>query len=185
MTFLLLLCYVKINKGKSGEFPDSSWDSVFSLTRVLVPSLVWKVRSHLKACVPSPIMYVLCAPGKNSGACCHFLFQGILTQGSNPPLWCLLHIQHWQADSEPTGFRVSPTPAPSTAVPQQARRGLVAELQTGGQLRKNCQLQTPREKFSTGKESPMTTLKRKRCILHLLQELTTPATQSMRTGHHS
>lgn len=68
---------------------------------------------------------------------------------------------------------------------QQARRGLVAELQTGGQLRKNCQLQTPREKFSTRKELPMTTLKRKRCTLHLLQELTTPATQSMRIGDHS
>ena len=87
---------------------------MLSLTRVPVPSLVWEVRSHLKACVPSPIMYVLCAPGKNSGACCHFLFQGILIQGSNPCFWCLLHILHWQADSEPTGFHVSPTPSPHT-----------------------------------------------------------------------
>lgn len=32
-------------------------------------------------------------PGKNTGACCHFLLQGIfLTQGSNPSL---LHVLHW------------------------------------------------------------------------------------------
>ena len=36
-------------------------------------------------------------PGKNTGAGCHFLFQGIvLTQGSN---LCLLHLLQWQADS--------------------------------------------------------------------------------------
>ena len=36
-------------------------------------------------------------PGKNSGAGCHFLLQGIsLTQGSNPRLSRFLH---WQADS--------------------------------------------------------------------------------------
>ena len=36
-------------------------------------------------------------PSKNTGAGCHFLFQGIfLTQGSN---LCLLHLLQWQADS--------------------------------------------------------------------------------------
>ena len=84
---------------------------MLSLTRVLVPSLVWEVRSHLKACVPSPIMYVLCAPGKNSGACCHFLFQGILTQGSNPCLWCLLHILHSRRILSQLGF-MCPQPHP-------------------------------------------------------------------------
>ena len=47
---------------------------------------------------------LLCAwdiPGKNTGACCHFLLQGIcLTQGSNPCLLCLLHcrlvLYHWR-----------------------------------------------------------------------------------------
>ena len=38
-------------------------------------------------------------PGKNTGAGCHFLLQGIFpTQGSNPCLSCLLH---WQVDSLP------------------------------------------------------------------------------------
>ena len=37
-------------------------------------------------------------PGKNTGVSCRFLLQGILTQGSNPRLLCLLH---WQADSLP------------------------------------------------------------------------------------
>ena len=38
-------------------------------------------------------------PGKNIGAGCHFLLQGIfLTQGSNPRL---LRFLHWQADSLP------------------------------------------------------------------------------------
>ena len=86
---------------------------MLSLTRVLVSSLVWEVRSHLKACVPSPIMYVLCAPGKNSGACCHFLFQGILTQGSNPCLWCLLHILHSRRILSQLGF-MCPQPHPPT-----------------------------------------------------------------------
>ena len=37
------------------------------------------------------------APGKNAGVGCHFLLQGIFpTQGSNPPLSCLLP---WQVDS--------------------------------------------------------------------------------------
>ena len=38
-------------------------------------------------------------PGKNTGAGCHFLLQGIfLTQGSNPSLCSFLH---WEADSLP------------------------------------------------------------------------------------
>ena len=37
------------------------------------------------------------SPGKNTGVGCHAFLQGIfLTQGSNPPLLCLLH---WQAGS--------------------------------------------------------------------------------------
>ena len=40
-------------------------------------------------------------PGKNTGAGCHVLLQGIfLTQGLNP---CLLHLLHWQAGSLPRG----------------------------------------------------------------------------------
>ena len=49
---------------------------------------------------------VLCPcdfPGKNTGAGCHFLLQGVfLTQGSNP---CLLH---WQVDSLPLNHKGSP-----------------------------------------------------------------------------
>ena len=38
-------------------------------------------------------------PGKNTGAGCHFLLQGIIpTQGSNPCLLCLLH---WQVRTLP------------------------------------------------------------------------------------
>ena len=38
-------------------------------------------------------------PGKNTGAGCHLLLQGIfLTQGSNPS------ILHWQADSLPLSY---------------------------------------------------------------------------------
>ena len=45
-------------------------------------------------------------PGKNSGAGCHFLLQGICpTQGLNPSLLCLLH---WQADSWPLNHLGSP-----------------------------------------------------------------------------
>ena len=39
------------------------------------------------------------SPGKNTGVGCHAFLQGILlTQGSNPSLFCLLH---WQAGSLP------------------------------------------------------------------------------------
>ena len=39
------------------------------------------------------------SPGKNTGVDCHALLQGIFpTQGSNPPLLCLLH---WLVDSSP------------------------------------------------------------------------------------
>ena len=44
--------------------------------------------------------------GKNTGAGCHFLLQGIfLTQGSNLLLLCLLH---WQEDSVPLSHLGSP-----------------------------------------------------------------------------
>ena len=43
---------------------------------------------------------ILCSQnfaGKNTGVCCHFLFQSIFpTQGSN---LCLLYLLQWQADS--------------------------------------------------------------------------------------
>ena len=46
--------------------------------------------------------------GKNSGASCHFLLQGIFpTQGWNPHL---LHLLFWQVDSLPL---VSPPPTPA------------------------------------------------------------------------
>ena len=52
---------------------------------------------------------VLCpwnSPGKNIGASCHFLLQGIFpTQGLNPCLLCLLN---WQADSLPLRHLESP-----------------------------------------------------------------------------
>ena len=45
-------------------------------------------------------------PSKNTGVGCHFLLQGIfLTQGSNPPLLCLLY---WQAGSLPLVHLRSP-----------------------------------------------------------------------------
>ena len=45
-------------------------------------------------------------PGKNTGAGCHFLLQGIFpTQGLNP---CLLHLLHWQAGSLPLSHLGSP-----------------------------------------------------------------------------
>ena len=43
------------------------------------------------------------SPGKNTGVCCHFLFQGIFpTQESNPSLL------HWQVDSLPLCHLGSP-----------------------------------------------------------------------------
>ena len=42
-------------------------------------------------------------PGKNTGVGCHFLLQGLFpTQRSNS------HLQHWQADSLPLYYLVSP-----------------------------------------------------------------------------
>ena len=42
------------------------------------------------------------SPGKNPGAGCHFLLQGVfLTQGSSPHL---LHLLHWQADVLPLSY---------------------------------------------------------------------------------
>ena len=46
---------------------------------------------------PTRILCPWNLPGKNPGAGCHFLLQGIfLAQGSN------LHLSHWQADSLPS-----------------------------------------------------------------------------------
>ena len=68
-------------------------------SRVRLFSILWTIATRL-----------LCpwdSPGKNTGAGCHFLLQGIfLTQGSNLHL---LHLLHWQADSLP----LAPTDANS------------------------------------------------------------------------
>ena len=48
---------------------------------------------------PTRLLYPWDFPGKNTGAGCYFLLQGIfLNQGSNPRL---LHLLHWQVDSLP------------------------------------------------------------------------------------
>ena len=47
-------------------------------------------------------------PGKNTGAGCHFLLQGIFpTQGSNPCLLCLLHWQTGFFTTAPPGKRIN------------------------------------------------------------------------------
>ena len=49
------------------------------------------------------------SPDKNTWVCCHFFLQRIfLTQGSNPPLLCLLHLLRWQAVSLSLGHLGSP-----------------------------------------------------------------------------
>ena len=68
------------------------------------------------------------SPGKNIGAVCHFLFQGIfLTQGSNP---CLLH---WKVDSLPLSHQGSPKipPLGLRNLAQCLSRGVMPQ---GGQL---------------------------------------------------
>ena len=40
---------------------------------------------------PTRLLCLWDSPGKNTGVDCHFLLQGILTQGSNPHLLSLLH----------------------------------------------------------------------------------------------
>ena len=48
---------------------------------------------------PARLLYPWDTPGKNIGVGCHALLQGtLLTQGSNLPLFCLLH---WQVGSLP------------------------------------------------------------------------------------
>ena len=50
------------------------------------------------------------APGKNTGAGCHALLQGIFpTQGSNPYLLCLLHWQVGSLPLVPPGKPMRPT----------------------------------------------------------------------------
>ena len=64
------------------------------LSRVLLLVAPWNVAHQ------APLSWNF--PGKNSGAGCHFLLQGIfLTQGLNPHLLYLLLLLHWQADSLP------------------------------------------------------------------------------------
>ena len=54
---------------------------------------------QLRGLWPSGLLCSWNFPGKNTGAGCHFLLQGIfLTLGSNPHP---LHLLHWQADSLP------------------------------------------------------------------------------------
>ena len=55
---------------------------------------------------PARLFCPLDFPGKNTGAGCQFLLQGLfLTQGSNPRLLCL---RHWQVDSLPLVPPVKP-----------------------------------------------------------------------------
>ena len=68
-------------------------------------------QSCLSLC--SPMLYSIRllspwdSPGKDTGAGCHFLLQGIFpTQGLNPHL---LHLLYWQADSLPLSHPGSPT----------------------------------------------------------------------------
>ena len=57
-------------------------------------------------CKPTSYLCSRNFPGKNTGAGCHFLLQGIFpTQGSNPSLLSLLH---WQANSLPLSPLGSP-----------------------------------------------------------------------------
>ena len=52
---------------------------------------------------PTRLLCLWDSPGKNTGAHCHFLLQGIVpTQGQNPCPRC------WQADSSPLGHKGSP-----------------------------------------------------------------------------
>ena len=68
-----------------------------SLIRVLnhvMSDSVWPYRLQ-----PARLLCPWDSPGKNTGAGCHFLLQGIfLTQESNPHLLCLLY---WQVGSSP------------------------------------------------------------------------------------
>ena len=69
------------------------------------------IQLHLTLCNPmnySLSMGFLCPwdfPGKNTGAGCHFLVQGIFsTQGLNP---YLIHLLYWQEDSLPKHIYIS------------------------------------------------------------------------------
>ena len=76
-------------------------------------SMVWACSVRLFATHGPQYPRLLCPwdhPGKNTGAGCHFLLQGIFqTQESNP---CLLHLLHWQADSLPLRHLGSPYQLP-------------------------------------------------------------------------
>ena len=64
---------------------------------------LWPYRSVF---MPTSFLCPWNFPGKNTGAACHFLLQGIfLIQGLNP---CLLSPPHWQADSLPLHHMGSP-----------------------------------------------------------------------------
>ena len=70
---------------------------------------------HAQLCSTLRLQTVTCQaprpwnfPGKNTGAGCHFLLQGIFpTQGSNPCLFCLLHWQTGSLPAEPLGTQIS------------------------------------------------------------------------------
>ena len=69
------------------------------------------------------------SPGKNTGASCHALLQGIFcTQGSDPHLLCLLH---WQAGSLPL-VPLGKTPSGSTEITRTCRAEWKRPLDLGG-----------------------------------------------------
>ena len=69
------------------------------LSHVWFFAILWTV-AHIRPLCPWD------SPGKNTGAGCHFLLQGIFqTQGSN---WSLLHLLHWQMYSLPLSYLGSP-----------------------------------------------------------------------------
>ena len=76
------------------------WHSV----RAQLLSHVWLFATTWTTAHQPPLSMVF--SGKNTGAGCHFLLQGIfLTQGSN---LCLLRLLHWQVDSLPLSHLESP-----------------------------------------------------------------------------
>ena len=87
------------------------WFSNFSLSLIRVlnhvmSDSVWPCRLQ-----PARLLYPWDSPGKNTGAGCHFLLQGIfLTQELNPHL---LRLLHWQVGSPPLAPPEKPSQFPS------------------------------------------------------------------------
>ena len=83
---------------------------------------------------PTRLLHPWDFPGRNTGAGCHALLQGISpTQGSNLHLLCLLHQQAGSLPLAPTSMRLSPPsraslPAPSLTPPHGVITEHAAEL---------------------------------------------------------